>query len=126
MNDRRKMINEESKFRVQQAYDMMVRSGDDWIKKNGDKSLIERTAWVKAHIRTWNQITKSTIPFSLQSIDTMILMMSTLPTMIGMDVIMRNEYRDTMACFSAIRNALVKERNDKMKLSTGLLDSDKK
>lgn len=114
MNEIRKRMDQEKILKEQMAYEMLVKNGDEWIRKNGQEKLLQEIEYIRVNLRVWNKLTKSTMVLNLQTIDAMLQLMSTVPFIVGTDIIRRPEYAEYTYKLSAIRNHLIKERNEKL------------
>lgn len=124
IDEYRRRMDQERVMKEKMAYEMLVKNGNEWVRKNGQEKLLEALENIKVNLRVWNKLTGSTTVLNLSSIDTMLQQMSTVPFIIGMDMIKRPEYAEYVHKLSAIRNHLITERDEKMKrispeLSTG-------
>lgn len=124
MDEYREHLNQDRILKEKIAYEMLVRNGNEWTLRNGPAKLAEAIEVIRVNLRVWNKLTGSTTVLSLGTIDLMLQQMSTVPFIIGMDMIKRPEYAEYVHKLSAIRNHFIAERNEKMKrinpeLSTG-------
>lgn len=124
MDEYRKRMDQDRAMREKMAYEMLVKNGNAWAFKNGPVKLAEAVEQVRVNLRVWNKLTGSTVALNLATVDLMLQQMSTVPFIVGMDMIKRPEYTEYVHKLSAIRNHLIAERNEKMKrinpeLSTG-------
>lgn len=115
MDEFRRSDSESRKLKEKMAYEMLVKNGHEWLRVNGQQKLQEAIETLKVNIRVWNKLTGSTMPFSLQTIDVMLQQLSAYPFVIGMDIIKRTEYVSYCHSLSAVRNHLIKERDDRIR-----------
>lgn len=127
----RQRQDEEELRRQRQAYDTMVENGNTYIRTNGEPEVRAKIESLKIDMAVWNRIARSSVHLSLQSVELMLQVYSTMPFVLGMDILNRKEYTTACMRLSAIRNLMIKDIQEKIAkqlpdLSTPGIDSPKK
>lgn len=118
MDEKRKLQKEQQKLHEQMAYDTLVTRGNQYLQLFGQAIVNQDIDQMKANLIVWNRLSKASIRYSLQTIDTMMQVWSTMPFIVGVDLINRKEYIDHGNRLSAIRNHIIKERDQRIKDGT--------
>lgn len=116
MNEREegKFLGEENRKRMTElARKSLSGNGDIYLAQFGEKQLDDDVLQLKADLLAWNQLAPSTIRYNLDTINVMLQVLSTLPIKIGrMDILTDPKYAQFGMRLSAIRNRMLKERDE--------------
>lgn len=116
--DSLKRLKEDAQREIQKmAYISMVRMGEDWTRSHGPDGLAKEMLNIRVFIKTWNDISHTAIPFNLQTIDIMLAAIANVPVSARNPALSASpHYINFYSIFSAVRNELVRGRDEKLKL----------
>ena len=92
----------------------LARGGDEYIRLVGKEAIMKQVELMKLTIQSMNELTGSTVRFSIPTIDAMIIAIGLVPAKIGSDIIGRTPYRDLQIMMQAMKRILEIERDEKV------------
>lgn len=104
-------MREAMKQQQQMAASLLTTNGDNYITSFGIERYKKEFELMRDGLRTWNGITHSTIIFNLQTINAMIFMLSSV-SVNDMSVSNHVKFQEMYMLCCAIRNQLIRERNE--------------
>ncbi len=119
MDEIRKQKEAELKLAMDMAKDSSKQGGIAYVKQFGPEQVTKDIRAHRESIQLWNKVMASSIPFTLNTIDAFLLAYGGMPNIVGMEIINNPKYQQAIKMLSAIRNHLIAERDERMRLSTG-------
>lgn len=108
-------MTEEEKNKAEIALAYLKKSGEIWKQQNGEDKFKKQTELLKQQIMVWNKLTGSTVPFNLNTVETIMCVISSLPFMLrDQGILGIPGFIDFSAAVSAVRNGLIAERDEKI------------
>lgn len=88
----------------------LIECGEKYLATHGEVKLLENIESVKIEIKTWNQVSGSTLIYGLSTIDTMLQVFATFPYATqNMQLALSVPFQDRYGMLAAIRNHIKKE-----------------
>lgn len=116
INDLKKVQENAQRELQKMAYRSMVRIGEDWTIGHGPDGLAKEMMNIRAFIKSWNDISQTSIAFNLQTIDIMLAAIANVPVSARTPELAANpHYINFYSIFSAVRNELMRGRDEKLK-----------
>lgn len=120
--DEIRKLGQENRREIEKAaYKNLVESGEMWLRINGEQALRNEIMQLKADLIAWNKITGSSLLLNIQAIDLILQTLSSTQTVMGNNIMEITtkfpRFYDKACKISAIRNYLIKERDEKIRQS---------
>jgi len=103
--------NWDTKHRMQFIQEEIIRGARDYAARVGADIIIQKRRSLEGAFHQFNEAFGSTARLSLQSVEAMLICLSSVPQTIGMDLITRNGYVEMCNMLHAIRLDIIRERD---------------